>query len=96
VHYLPESVDGNESLNFSLLYPQKSREILKGVQAIEELKYHAPCSRILGGVGQTMLSSAYDSTIEWIYYPFDKSEDFELSDGGQITLDYKGTFDGAA
>lgn len=43
-----------------------------------------------------MLSSAYDTTIEWIYYPFDKSEDFELSDGGQITLNYKGSFDNAA
>lgn len=61
------------------------------MRAIKDFEFR-PVWSCFGGDGQTLMAALKEHRTKHIKYSYDKSEDFELSDGGIITLDYKGDF----
>ena len=69
---------------------------MNGLRAIDGLEFQPSllsCRRLTGGAFQTLMTGVHLNLLKLApYYPYDKVEDFILSDGGQITLSYKGDF----
>lgn len=92
IHYIAEFDESEEAEPL----PPKSDAIMNGLRAIDGLEFQPSflsCRRLTGGAFQTLMTGLHLNLLKLApYYPYDKIEDFILTDGGQITLSYKGEF----
>jgi predicted alpha/beta-fold hydrolase len=80
----------------SLTTAAKTDDMMRGLRAISGYSFRPSwlsCRCLCGGNGQTLMTAFKDACMKLARpYVYDRQEEFTLSDGGQITISYRGEF----